>query len=1108
MNPTSVGRIAHLSTPEKRTLLAELLRNKAAENEFPLSCGQKALLYLTRLDPETPTYNAMFAIRVNAELKVNALRTAFQGVVDRHATLRTTYGFSGDQIVQRVHTAREIDFEAFDACTWDQDDLEARLVDEASRPYNLECDPVIRLRVFSRSRKSHTLMLGVHHIAFDYWSYDVLAHELMPLYACAQKGTPSELAPLKYQFTDFIRWQNHLLASSRGEELFRYWQRELAGELPVLNLPTDRVRPMVQTYHASSFSFNLDPALLFRLRSLANRQKVTFYTLLLAAFQVLLHRYTGQDDILIGSPAACRDAAEFTDLIGYFSNLVPLRANLAGDPPFNRFVGQVQRTVLGALEHQDYPFPLLVERMAPRRDPSRSALIDVAFSWEKSLLGAPGQTFAGSQGNSEALLPLDLLHARQLGAPYDVTFLVFEGQTGVMGTFLYNSDLFDRETIARMAAHFEALLQGVADSPDRPISQLPLLTHPERQQIAGWNSTADAFPSEQCLHQLLEVHALASPNAVAICCEGNRLGYAELNRRANQLAHFLVKKEVGPEVLVGLCTERSLDMLVGLFGIMKAGGAYVPLDPDYPPDRLAYMLADSGMRILVTEAGLVERLPANQLDIVRIDSDRNQIAQESTDAVYSTVQPGNLAYVIYTSGSTGKPKAVMIEHRGLSNLAEAQLRTFALRPDERFLQFASLSYDASIFEIAMAMKAGATLYIATGESRLSGDGLTALLQQQAITNATLPPSIVAMMPEAELPALRTMILAGEPCPAEIVARWAQGRRLFNAYGPTESTVWATVAECQSGTDRPPIGRPILNTRIRLLDRHLQSVPVGITGELHIGGIGLARGYLNRPELTRQKFISDPFSKDPNARLYKTGDLGRYLPNGDIEFLGRIDHQVKIRGFRIEPGEIEAVLLTHPSVREALVVAQENARGEKQLVAYFVPQNPEVSGAELRFRVKEKLPDYMVPSAFVQLEHIPLNANGKVDKNALPRPGESRPQLHEPFAAPESDLEQAIAEIWKAALGLQQVGKHDNFFDLGGHSLLVAEVHPKLEKAMGRRVPIIDVFRHPTVHALAKHLGRIEHEDRSFDQVHARAHQQKLALARRGEALRSRRPANE
>ena len=1102
MSTTSLGR-AGLSATEKRALLAELLRKKAAENasNFPLSYGQKALLYLSRLDPDTPTYNAMFAIRLDAEVSIEALRTALQGIIDRHAALRTTYVLNGERFVQRVHAAREADFAAFDASMWDQGQLEARLIEDASHPYNLERDSVMRLRVYSRSRESHVLMLGVHHIAFDFWSYDVFAHELIELYTSARTGKQSKLSPLKCQFSDYVQWQRDMLASPRGEQLFRYWERELAGEVPALNLPTDRVRPMIQTYHGSSFRFSLEPGIVGHLRTLANQRNVTLYTLLLSAFQILLHRYTGQEDILIGSPMACRDSPQFEHLIAYFSNVVPLRANLAGDPLFTTFLGQVRTKVLGALEHQDYPLPLIVERIAPKRDPSRSPLLDVAFSWEKSHHQAGREAL---NHDPETQLPLDLLYARQLGAPYDVILLIFEGQASLSGTFLYNSDLFDQERISRMAAHFEALLLGIADHPDGRISELSWFTDQERQQIVAWNSTASAFPSEQCLHQLFEVHASSSPDAVAAWCEGEQLSYAELNRRANQLARYLAKKGVGPDVLVGLCIGRSLDMLIALLGIMKAGGAYVPLDPDYPSERLAHMLADSGVKVLLTEATLVERLPANQADLVRIDTDREQIAQESADDFHSGVRPDNLVYVIYTSGSTGKPKGVLIEHRGLSNLAEAQLRTFALRPDERVLQFASLSYDASIFEIAMAIKTGATLYIATGESRLSGEVLAGLLRQQAITNVTLPPSIVALMPAQDLPALRTMIVAGEPCTPEIVVRWAAGRRLFNAYGPTETTVWATVAECHADMRRPPIGRPILNTRVHLLDGNLQPVPIGVAGELHIGGVGLARGYLNRPELTAEKFIPDPFNEDLSTRLYKTGDLARYLPTGDIEFLDRIDHQVKIRGFRIELGEIEAILHKHTGVREAVIIARENARGEKQLVAYFVSQGVEVGGAELRRWVKEKLPEYMVPSAFVQLERIPINANGKLDKHALPAPEQGRPELNEPFAAPESDLEQAIAEIWKAALGLREVGRYDNFFDLGGHSLLVAETHPKLEKAVGRRVPVVDMFRHPTISALAKHLNQIKHQDRSFEEVRERARQQKWASAQRVEAIQSRR----
>ena len=1118
MSASSIERAA-LSPAEKRALLAELLRKKVGGQavEFPLSYGQKALLYLTRLQPGTPVYNTMFVIRVDARISIDVLRTAFQRIIDRHAALRTTYALKGEHFVQQVHATWEADFEACDACMWDENHLEARLVEDGCHPYDLQRNSVIRLKVYSRSPESHVLLLGVHHIVFDYWSYDVFAHELTELYACIQEGGQSALSPLRWQFTDFVQRQQDMLTSPRGEKLLQYWQRELAGEIPALNLPTDRVRPTIQTHTGSSFNFSLEDELAGRLRVLANEKDLTLYVLLLAAFQVLLHRYTGQDDILIGSPMVCRDSVQCEDLIGYFSNVVPLRANLAGDPSFNCFVAQVRETVLGALEHQDYPFPLIVELIAPSRDPSRSPLIDAVFSWEKSRYGARRQIFTEGKGITGAQLPLHLLYARQLGSPFDVTLLIFEGQERVSGTVLYNSDLFNPERIARMAANFTTLLGGIVDNSAQRVSKLRLISSEERMRlVVNWNATSTSYPRELSLQKLFESQVERTPGAQAVVFGEQCVSYRELNRRANQLAWYLKKRGVGPGVLVGVCLERSAEMVIALLAILKAGGAYVPLDPTYPKERLTFMLVDSQAPVVLAEEGTRGRWLEDWGEVVWIDREASRIREKSETNPEDQSNGGSLAYVMYTSGSTGAPKGIEIRQRGVSRLV-MNTDYVELGPEDRIAQTSNTSFDAATFEIWGALLNGAQLVGVSKDVVLSARAYAEEIRRREITTLFLTTALFNELAR-EAPwmfsGVRQVLFGGEAVKPHWVAqvlREGKPGRLLHVYGPTETTTFATwyqVEDVQEGATTVPIGRPIANTRVYVLDGQEEPVPIGMTGELYIGGDGVARGYLNRPELTTERFVEDRFSSETGTRLYRTGDLVRYRADGNLEFLGRADQQVKIRGFRVELEEIETVLRKHPEVREAVVLAREGTMQEKRLVAYLVLRGHEVGTSEFRCWVKERLPEYMTPSAFLYLERLPLNANGKLDKQALPAPEQRRPDLNEPFAAAESDMEQIIAGLWKAALGLQEVGRYDNFFDLGGHSLLVAQIHAKLEKAVGRSVAIVDIFRHPTISTLAKHLNEIEAQDRLFDEVHARAHQQKMALAQRVQALQSRRTPNE
>ncbi|MBG1270576.1 non-ribosomal peptide synthetase, partial [Nostoc sp. WHI] len=865
------------------------------------------------------------------------------------------------------------------------------------------------------------------------------------------------------QYADFALWQRQWLQGLALQSQLDYWQKQLALAPALLELPTDRPRPAVQSFRGGQQSFTLPLELTSALNHLSRKQGVTLFMTLLAAFDTLLYRYTGQADILVGSPIANRNYSEIEGLIGFFVNTLVLRTDLSGNPSFEELLKRVREMTLAAYAHQDLPFEGLVEVLQPERNLSHTPVLQVMFVLDNTPM-------------SEMTLPeltLSSLILENQTAKFDLTLTLESTADGLIGSWEYNTDLFGAATISRMTGHFQTLLSGIVAHPEQPISQLPLLTVSEQEQLLfEWNDTQTEYPQDRCIHQLFEEQVERTPDAVAVVFADQQLTYRELNARANQLAHYLQTLGVKPDVLVGICVERSLEMLVGVLGILKAGGAYVPLDPDYPQERLSFMLSDAQVQVLVTQQQVVKRLPEHSAQVICLDEAWKNITQHNQENLVSGVMPSDLADVIYTSGSTGIPKGVMVTHSGLCNLAQAQIQLFDLLTSSRILQFASFSFDASIWEVVMALKSGATLYLSTKDSLLPGSFLIQLLRDYGITHVTLPPSALAVMPLEELPALQTMIVAGETCPVDLISQWSVGRRFFNAYGPTEATVCATVAQWADGDRKLHIGRPIANTQVYILDSYLQPVPVGVEGEIHISGVGLARGYLNRPELTDEKFIPNHFSNDPYARLYKTGDLARYLADGNIEYLGRIDHQVKIRGFRIELAEIETVLSQNEAVLQTVVVAHEDIAGNKRLVAYLVTHAEQIPTiAQLRQFLKAKLPEYMIPSVFVFLENLPLTANGKVDRRALPVP-ELRPELEVSFVAARTPIEQMLADIWADVLGVKQVGIHDNFFELGGDSILSLQIVARANQAGIQLTPKL-LFGNQTIAQLAIVSGTIQ-----------------------------------
>ncbi|MCA1993235.1 MAG: amino acid adenylation domain-containing protein, partial [Coleofasciculus sp. S288] len=993
---------------------------------FPASFAQARLWFLDRLFPGNPFYNVSAALGLTGSLNIAALEQTFNEIVRRHEVLRTTFRMLDGQLVQVIAPSLTIPLPVVDLRSLPATEQEAEArrlaIEKQARPFDLCSEPLLRVILLQLDSSEHILLLNLHHIICDGWSIGVLIRELGALYTAFANNQPSPLPELPIQYADFSDWQREWLHGEVLETQLAYWKQQL-NNLPLLNLPTNRPRPVTPTYRGATLFLELPLNLSEELETLSQHQGSSLFMTLLAAFQTLLYRYTQQEDIVVGSAIANRNRSEIEGLIGFFINSLVLRTNLSGNPTFLELLDTVREVALGAYSHQDLPFEKLVEELHPERNLSHHPLFQVVFSLQNTPIKAlelPG-------------LSLSRLDFDNPSAKFDLEFHLWESPDGLRGQVIYCTDLFDEATITRMLGHFQVLLEGIVANPEQRLCELPILTKAEQHQLlVEFNQNQSQI--EQCFHQLFEAQVEKTPDAIAVVFEDKQLTYRQLNNRSNQLAHHLQKLGVGLDVLVGICLERSVEMIVGVLGILKAGGAYVPLDPTYPQERLNFMLEDAQVSILLTHSVLAplkkggwgERAKCSgqqhNLSVVCLDKNADAIAQQSQENPTSSVAPDNLAYAIYTSGSTGKPKGVLIEHRGLCSLAEAQIQTFNLQPSDRILQFASLSFDASIFEIVMALRNGATLYLARKESLLPGTPLLQLLRDNAITHITFPPSVLAVLPAQKLPALRTIISAGEACSTDIVRSWALGRRFFNAYGPTEATVWSTVAELRNNSKKPSIGRPITNTQVYILDSHLQPVPIGIPGELCIGGDGLARGYLNQPELTALGFIPHPFSDKPGERLYKTGDLACYRPDGNIEFLGRIDEQVKIRGFRIELGEIEAVLNQHPFVREAVAIcckqqrcaqraphfanaiAKEDLSGNKRLVAYIIPDgrsglNKDVTGTsasrdkpvpinpkshDLRHFLKGKLPEYMVPSAFVMLDRLPLTPNGKVDRCALKR----------------------------------------------------------------------------------------------------------------------------
>ncbi|HKH48910.1 MAG TPA: amino acid adenylation domain-containing protein [Thermoanaerobaculia bacterium] len=1040
----SRSRLSGLSLEEKALLLEKLRERKRAAGEGAgigrrdpagdpplLSFAQQRLWFLDRLVPGDPAYNIALPVWLEGPLDQTGLRRALDGVVIRHEALRTTFGAVGSTPVQVIVPTGHcelprIDLSALGARARKEAELLAS--EESHLPFDLGAGPLLRAALVRLQPELHLLCLTLHHIVSDGWSMDVLIRDVAALY----RG--EELPPLPIQYADFAVWQRQWLSGEVLEKQLAYWRERLAGLPAALDLPTDRPRPPVRGTAGDFVPLDLDTETGERVRELARSLGATPFMVLLAAWCALLQRITGQDDLCVGSPVANRGRPETDPLIGFFVNTLVLRADLAGDPTFRELLDRLRPRAIEAFSHQDLPFERLVEELRPERDPSRSPLVQVSL------------TVQTGSGEPPRLGPVRVVPLPPEGGAvrFDLT-LTF--RSGFAGALLYATALFDRTTAQRLANGFVRLAAAAIAAPDRLLSELPLLSEEESTQLLReHNDTRAARPAPTLLERFA-AWAERTPGALAVDAGERGLTYAELAERTARLAAHLRSLGVGPEVLVGLQADRSPELVLGILAIWEAGGAYLPLDPTLPAERRAWMLADSGARVLLAEPGTY--LPLFQGTVIGL----GEALLGAPASRRLSFDPDILAYAIYTSGSTGRPKGVLVPHRGLANLA-AEMHRFAAGPGSRVLLFASPGFDASLLDLALAFSSGATLSVAPGREL---PGLGRLLRERRITHLHLPPSALAALgDEGPPPGLQCVILGGEPVPEPLAARWGAGRRLFNDYGPTESTVFVTVDEGLT------IGRPIANVEVHLLDRDLRPVPLGVPGEVCLAGAGLARGYLNLPALTAERFV--PCSG--GERLYRTGDLARRLPDGRIDFLGRIDHQVKVRGFRIEPGEVEAALRRHPAVEEAVVVPLGEGT-ERALAAWVVPSGT-VSSEELRAFLRETLPAYLVPDSIGLLDRLPLTPNGKVDRRALARRApEVRPAAA--GAPPRTELERTLAAAWAELLGLERVGLDESFFDLGGHSLLLARLQGVLYERLGREVPLLALFEHPTVGALARYL---------------------------------------
>ncbi|MFP2911032.1 amino acid adenylation domain-containing protein, partial [Pyxidicoccus sp. 3LFB2] len=1073
-------QLADLS-PEQRALLMRQLKQRGAKSTSrppltrrpangappPLSFSQQRLWFLDQLEPGSSAYNMPLALQLDGSLRVDALEHALSELVRRHESLRTTFQALQDNPVQVISPPAPLTLPVTDLSSREDGQAEVRRLAEqdACTPFDLANGPLLRASLLRLGEQQHVLLLNMHHIVSDGWSMDVLVREVAAVYEAFSSGQASLLPELPVQYADFTVWQRGWLRGEALEAQLAWWRKHLEGAPAALELPTDFPRPAVQSFRGAAVPIQLSRPLSDALKALCQKEGVTPFMALLAAYQLLLSRYSGQDDIAVGTPIAGRRHAELEGLIGFFVNTLALRTRLDGNPSFRQVLARVKETTLGAFAHQDIPFEKLVEELAPSRTLGRSPLFQVMFS----LQNLP-QEHARFPGFSLRLLPLDNTTARS-----DLELIFAETADGFAGKLVRRSELFSSTFAQRFCRHFCLLLEGLVAQPERPFHHLPLLSPEERQTVlVEWNHSPSSYPRDATINDVFERQVASTPEAIALEFGPRRLTYRQLDEASNRLAWLLRARGVGPDSRVALALDRSLELIITLLGILKAGGAYVPLDTAYPRERLAFMLEDARPALLVTTREQLSRLPAENLPTLLIEEAADALAQAPTSAPATGLSPRNLAYIDFTSGSTGRPKGVCIEHASVLRTV-LDVRYAELDAQHSFLLIAPISFDASTLEVWGPLLNGGRLVVFPPHSPSDLRELADVLQRHSISTLHLTSGLFTQMVDGNLEGLRgvrQLLTGGDVVSSPHVRRVLEQLRIpvTACYGPTEGTLFTSCFRMTEPSQVPatvPIGTPISGTQVYLLDGHLQLVPPGTPGELYVSGDGLARGYLQHPALTAERFIPNPFSATPGARMYRTGDLARHRADGVLEFLGRADFQVKIRGFRIEPGEVEAALLAHPEVREAIVLAREDVPGNKRLVGYVTAKSASLDTPTLRSFLQQRLPEYMVPSALMVLEALPLTPNAKVDRKALPAP-EARPELR-PFVPPSSATEVRLASLWGELLGLREVSALDDFFELGGHSLLATRLVSRIRSTFQVELPLRALFDASTLSAFARRL---------------------------------------
>jgi len=1044
-----------------------LITNVKSRADVPLSFAQERYWFCHQFEPENSASNWSMNLQWKGSLDVSILWRSLNEIVRRHESLRTCYLFKDDRSVQQALPEYSLQRPIVDLRGLADAEKEAEathlMSSEAAPAFGLEKGPLCRAQLLRLADDLHWLQVVVDGSVFDAWSKFVLWRELITVYESFAAGEPSSLPELPLQYADYAVWQRQSLQGEILSRKLTYWKQQLTGIPALLDLPVDHPRPPEQAFHGARQEICLGRDLLEGLERLGQQEHASLFTTVLAAFQVLLSRYGNQEDVVVGAQLPGRVRPELRDLIGNFANPVALRTNLSGSPTFRELLRHVRQVVAMAETHQDVPFTKVIDEMHHERNSSHAPIFQVMFALEEA---PPTQDICAG-------LTVTLREEGIVPAQFDLKLSLTAQSDGLRGTIDYDRDLFDAATIARLRGHLLVLLEGIVADPEMKIEELPLLTETERRQVlVEWNQTATDSLRDGCVHQLFEAQVERTPDAVAVTHNDRSLTYRQLNRRANQLAHHLQELGVGPEVRVGVCVDRSLEMLVGLLGVLKAGGAYVPLDPAYPRDRVTFMLQDCRASVLLTQQKLADTLPGHAAQVVLLDADWPRIAGLSNENLPCRACPTNLAYVIYTSGSTGLPKGVAIEHHSTVNFIDWAMGVFTAEELSGVLASTSICFDLSVFELFVPLAAGGRVVLvenALGMQSLPPDAGVKLIN-------TVPSAMTELLRlKSVSDSVMTVNLAGEPLATELVnAIYRQTRTtcVYDLYGPSETTTYSTFTRRSPGVPAT-IGRPLANTQVYVLDKHRQPVPPGVPGELYIAGDGLAREYLNRPELTDSKFVPNPFGRRAGDRMYRTADLTRWLPNGELEYLGRIDHQVKLRGFRIELGEIETALAQHPQVAQAVALLREDRPGDKRLVAYVVPGDPQSPpGAEgLRGSLGKKLPEYMVPSAFVVLDSLPLTPNGKLDRKALPAPEPSKSSLTADFVAPRDAIEKALAQTWAELLGVERVGVFDNFFLLGGHSLLAARLIASVHESFKTNLTLKTLIDSPTVAGVASAIKR-------------------------------------